>query len=202
MATFFLSANICLFRNFIKNIFFRIKIFIPRRTKAIKRWLFFFFPPFFLSIEFNWKIYLPTIQSLLVLFNAANVCASLDIVPRSLRSTRYDFQFDNKRSRTLMYFPFSPFFLPLLFFCKHRSWFRFFSRASSLTPSLDIKPNRCLTANLHFCTLNVPRSESSWTMKTGDVYTRVQIFTWIQSIEFISLVFEMSASEIISCLNS
>lgn len=98
-----------------------------------------FFPPpffFFLSIEFNWKIYLPTIH---VLFNAANVCASLDIVPRSLRSTRYSI-FSSITNDPSNIDVFSSLLLPsfpplLIFFQTDRSWFRFFPAMLPLWPS-------------------------------------------------------------------
>lgn len=158
-----------------------------------------FFPPpffFFLSIEFNWKIYLPTIH---VLFNAANVCASLDIVPRSLRSTRYPI-FSSITNDPSNIDVFSSLLLLSLFFSKQIARdFDFFQPCLLFDPPLDNKPNRCLIANLHFFHENLKIRS----MKTDDVYTRVcKYLHRFNLIEFISLVFEMSASEITSCLNS
>lgn len=87
-----------------------------------------------------------------------------------------------------------------IFFQTNRSWFRFFWAIPPLWPS--DKPNRCLIANLHFCTLNVSRGENSDRWK---LMMFIHVYKYLHRsnlIEFISLVFEMSASEITSCLNS
>lgn len=99
-------------------------------------------------------------------------------------------------------FLFSSLLSSTLFFSKQIARdFDFFEPCLLFDP-LDNKPNRCLIANLHFCTLNVSRGENSDRWK---LMMFIHVYKYLHRsnlIEFISLVFEMSASEITSCLNS